>query len=213
MAYRPPAPRLPRTVEFTVAEIAFLNSIKPWSKDKWDKSFGTAAEHNSRNEIKDEIKRQLEIIQDNYCAYCGLDLRLAYEVHKEHIAPQYKHPHYIFEPRNLILACNFCNMHKKKKKTVNTDTRNYDTEVFRILHPHKDDFCDFLTCDFIAGDLVFSILEKDPLKTQNTIDCVGLNAPHLIAQRGAIIIRSAYNRLGNLDTQIKEISSQNRRGR
>ena len=107
MAFRQPANRLPNTVNFTLAEITFLNSIKPWDKSKWSGNCGSPAINLSRNAVKDEIKRQLIDIQDNYCAICGLNLSLAYEVHREHIAPQYKQPKYIFEPGNLVLTCNF----------------------------------------------------------------------------------------------------------
>lgn len=211
MAYRNPTTHFLTTAQFTQEEIDFLESIKPWSKEKWSKTFGTAAQHTSRNNIKIKIKTELEGIQLNYCAFCGLDLTLAYEVHREHIAPQYLHPHYIFEPENLVLACNFCNMEKGKKRTVSTDTRNYATEVFLILHPHRDDFDSFLACDFVNREIIFTIVGPDPIKTQATINCVGLAEPHLMAQRGAIIFKASLPVTANEDIIVKEIVSKNRR--
>lgn len=192
--YRQPAPRLPSTVQFSVAQTTFLDSIKPWEQKQWSKSFGTPVQHNSRNEIKTEIKSQLETIQDNYCAFCGLDLALAPDVHREHIAPQYKHPTYIFEPENLVLACYYCNMHKNKKLTVTSATGVYATETFKIHHPHRDDYNLYLSCNFNNNDLVFTIVNPDGGKTQATIDCVGLAEPHLVTQRGAIILKEELSR-------------------
>jgi uncharacterized protein (TIGR02646 family) len=213
MPYRQPAQRLPNTIQFSAAEIAFLNSIKPWIKKQWSESFATAAEHTSRDSIKVEIKRQLLIIQNNYCAFCGLNLDLAYEVHREHIAPQYKHLNYIFETENLVLTCNFCNMHKGKKLTAISNTGNYATEVFKILHPHRDDFSTRLSCDFASNELVFKILNPDGGKTQETINCVGLAEPHLMSQRGAIILKDAMPKSFLLDLLVKFSIKSNRKRR
>jgi uncharacterized protein (TIGR02646 family) len=212
MAFRNPSPRLPQTVTFDAIESAFLESIKPWSKEKWSDSFGTPAENASRNAIKVKIKIDLEGIQDYYCAFCGLDLNLAYAVHREHIAPQYKHPHYIFEPANLVLTCNFCNMHKGKRKTVENDTKVYATTTFKILHPYRDNFNDYLACDYASRELIFTIVGPEPDKTQETIKCAGLDEPHLMSQRGAIIFKSSLPVTPDEDDLVKEIVSKTRRG-
>lgn len=211
MAYRPPSTILSGTVSFNAAEINFLNSIKPWSKEQWSTSFGTPAQNQSRNDIKTKIKSDLKTIQNNYCAFCGLNLSLAYKVQREHIAPQYKHPHYIFEPENLVLSCNYCNEHKGKKRTVINDTLDYATTTFDILHPHRDNFNQYLSCDFHRSELIFKIIGPERIKTQNTIDCVGLLEPHLISQRGAIILKASLPSFGILDTIVKLIVSINRR--
>jgi uncharacterized protein (TIGR02646 family) len=213
MAFRNPSPRLPRTVAFDAAESAFLESIKPWSKEKWKDSFGTPAENAFRDAIKVKIKMDLKSIQCNYCAFCGLDLQLAYEVHREHIAPQYKHPHFIFEPSNLVLACNFCNMHKGKKRTVLNDTKDYHTTTFRILHPHRDNYNEYLFCDYMSRELIFTIIGPEPDKTKATIKCVGLDEPHLMSQRGAIIFKASLPLTPNEDDLVKEIVAKNRRGK
>lgn len=213
MAYRQPSTRLSSTVQFTQAEVAFLAKIQPWSKKKWSESLGTAADNTERNNIKNKIKTELESIQDNYCAFCGLNLSLAYKVQREHIAPQYKHPHYIFEPENLVLACNYCNEKKLTKKTVIDDTLDYATSTFNILHPHRDNFNEYLACDFRKNELVFTIVGPEPIKTQNTINCVGLADTHLVTQRGAIILKSALPNFWALDQLIKLIVSKSRKKR
>lgn len=211
MAYRPPSTALTDTVSFDIAETTFLNSIKPWTKEQWSTSFGTPAQNQSRNDIKTKIKSELEIIQNSYCAFCGLDLSLAYKVQREHIAPQYKHPHYIFEPENLVLACNYCNEHKGKKGTVINDTLVYATTTFNILHPHRDNFNQYLDCNFVRNELIFTIIGPERVKTQKTIDCVGLLEPHLMSQRGAIILKASLPNFGILDAMVKLIVSINRR--
>jgi uncharacterized protein (TIGR02646 family) len=202
--YRQPGPRLARTVQFSQGQMTFLNSIKPWTKKQWSSVFGTPIEHNARNDIKNEIKSQLEVIQDNYCAFCGMDLALAPDVHREHLAPQYKHPSYIFEPENLVLACYYCNMHKKKKLTVTTNTGLYNTETFKILHPHRDDYNLYLSCNFNNNELVFTILNPLGGKTKATIDCVGLAEPHLVTQRGALILKEELSRIPPLNFLVNQ---------
>lgn len=206
MPFRQPAPRLINTVQFSAPEIAFLNSIKPWEKKHWTADFGTPAENKAIRDIKDEIINQLTPIQNNYCAFCGLNLSLAHKIHREHIAPQYKHPDYIFEPKNLVLSCNFCNEYKMKKRTVIAPyTGTYGTEQFMILHPHRDDYSTRLSCDFSKNELVFKIIDPDSGKTQATIECVGLAAPHLMSQRGAIILKEAMPKSVVLDLLVKAI--------
>jgi uncharacterized protein (TIGR02646 family) len=209
--FRRPAARLAKTVQFSAAHVVFLNSIKPWQKKHWDKSFGTPAQNATRNAIKEEIKTQLVTIQNNYCAFCGIDLDIVPNMHREHIAPQYKHPTYIFEPENLVLACYYCNMHKNKKKTVITQTNIYKTELFKILHPHRDDFSAHLDCDTDNNDLVFTILDPAGGKTQETIDCVGLAEPHLVTQRGAVILKKELSRIPPLNFLVNQTIKERRK--
>lgn len=211
MPYRSPAPRLPSTVTLDEAQNTFLNDIKPWTKEKWDKSFGSPDEHTKRNRIKEEIRAQLLDIQKGYCAFCGLNLKLAHKVHREHIAPQYKYPDYIFELENLVLACNFCNDKKGRYNTIDSSTGNYRTENFNILHPHRDDFSAHLSCDFTKYELVFKIIGPDKIKAQNTIDRVGLAEPHLVSLRGAIILKEKLPSTGPLNWIVKRIISVTRK--
>lgn len=212
MSYRNPTTRFVTKVQFSQGEIDFLESIKPWSPEKWSKSFGTPAQNQARNTIKGKIKTDLETIQNNYCAFCGIDLQKVYKVHREHIAPQYRHPYYIFEPENLVLACIHCNDFKGKKRTVITDTQNYTSTTFNILHPYRDDYNQYLECDFQNRELIFSIIGPEPEKTLNTIKCVGLDEPHLMTIRGAVILHDALPITPNEDNLVKEIVSKTRRG-
>lgn len=212
MAYRNPSVRFQNVIEYDENEIAFLDCIREWTKKHWTGKFGTPQQHTQRRNLLTKIKNSLEQIQENYCAFCGLDLNLAHEAHREHIAPQYKHPHYIFEPKNLVLACNFCNMHKGKRLTVINDTKDYETTTFKIWHPYFDDFNSYLECDISENhDLVFKIIGDNKEKTKITIDVLGLNKPNLIVQRGAIIMKDSIPKDPVLGELIRQAMLSNRK--
>lgn len=212
MAFRKPTTKLSRHITYSQEYKDFLNSIRPWGKSHWSNSFGTPEQHNIRNEIKAFIKSELEIIQDNYCAFCGINLTKVHEVHREHIAPQYKHPHYIFEEENLVLSCCYCNKHKGRYLTVVNDTNDYSTTTFKILHPHKDNYSDYLDCDFDNRQIVFTIIGNQRVKTRKTISVFGLNEPHLMTIRGGIIFQELYPVTANENDIINNIISSNRNG-
>lgn len=213
MAFREPANRLPRKIEYSEEHFNFLNDLKPWKKSQWSSSLGTPELNKIRKDIKDFIKEELETIQDNYCAFCGINLSKVYKVHREHIAPQYKHEHYIYEPENLVLSCCYCNDHKGTRLTVIEDTEDYQTTTFKIHHPHRDNYSDFLECDFNnKRQLIFSIIGNDREKTQATITCLGLNEPHLMTIRGGIIFQALYPVSEGENELMKEIISVNRKG-
>lgn len=191
MPFRKPVPKLKETIKYTQEEIKFLDSIKPWD-NKWYKTCGTPEANTKRDAIKDSIKTQLLKIQDYYCAFCGLNLKLAYKIHREHIAPQYKYGDYIFEPENLVLSCNYCNDKKGTKITVQNEKGTYASTTFNILHPYRDDYNKYLSCEFTKNELIFKVIGPEPVKTKVTIETMGLNDVHLVTQRSALIYY--YNR-------------------
>ncbi|MFH6950018.1 HNH endonuclease [Flavobacterium sp. FlaQc-51] len=212
MPYRSPGSKIANTFQYTQEESDFLTSIKPW-ENKWTLNLGSPANNNQRKAIKTKIKTDLIGIQGNYCAFCGLNLKLTHQVHREHIAPQYKHPEYIFEPENLVLSCDYCNLEKGKKLTVSTNTGEYATENFKILHPYRDDFDKHLACDFTKKELVFKIINADPAKAEFTIKCVGLDLPHLMTLRAAIIILHSLPSNNFFDSLYSQIINWKRKAR
>lgn len=207
MPYRSPSARLPFTLHYSQAENTFLASIIPWEKKHWSANFGTAQQNAEMRALKTNIKAYLIAIQGNYCGFCGINLDIVPAVHREHIAPQYKNPHYIFEPENLVLSCYYCNMHKMKKLTMTTDTKTYSTEQFMILHPYRDDYNQHLSCNFANKELVFKVIAADPTKALATIDCVGLDAPHLMTQRAALILMASLPSNNFFDSLYRRIIS------
>jgi len=94
-----------------------------------------------RNEIKRIIKRHLNTNQGHHCAFCGLDMRTR-GAQIEHIAPKGAklYPQFMWEPKNLILACPSCNGFTKKStyNTILVLRPVYKDCVFNIVHPYFD---------------------------------------------------------------------------
>ncbi|MCW0322562.1 HNH endonuclease [Pantoea dispersa] len=124
----------------------------------WDKSFKDdigfeEGDISKRARLKKIIKIFLTKQQQAYCYYCGRSFYLFGEnpkmygryIHIDHILPKNaSHGHYgrfVFEPKNLILACAICNGidYKGTKDFCATPTIDYDHMSFSIVHPYFDD--------------------------------------------------------------------------
>lgn len=108
-------------VELAEDSLDRLEDLKPFEKSHWDNS--------SLNDIKEDIRAQLLDIQNEECPYCGLDLGgTSSNRHIEHIAPKSTYPQFLFTPKNLALACQYCNGFEKKgsKDTVALLKDEYD---------------------------------------------------------------------------------------
>ena len=89
--------------------------------------------------------------QKGKCAYCKepVSLRSAANCHVEHIVPKSKYLSFIFEAKNLCVACADCNEIKREQETlgiepdplINGNIRvQYprSSNAFKIVHPHFD---------------------------------------------------------------------------
>lgn len=124
-----------------------INFLKPITGNEWDckaadfrkRKRGLAKR---RNELKKIIKQQLERLQGDDCAFCGLNLKTR-GAQIEHIAPKGStlHPQFMFERKNLILSCPLCNGFEKKHTfdTIDVIDINYSNCRFNIVHPYFDD--------------------------------------------------------------------------
>lgn len=116
----------------------FLQSL-PLQPGVWDRSDIKA--------IKTEIHTQLLILQNNNCCYCGLKVNEGGRAEIDHIAKKGgpKRPAYtefIFTPKNLAIACQYCNSSSKKGQDdvlSYTNLTNYDNCTFKIVHPYFHD--------------------------------------------------------------------------
>jgi uncharacterized protein (TIGR02646 family) len=189
--FRNPGLRLANTFSYEAADDIFLQLLRPWSTDKYKEKTKSPQVNNRIREIKVDIREKLYLIQNFYCAFCGINLTIAREVHREHIAPQSQHGEYIFEPENLVLACYDCNDFKGKKRTVANDTHSYSTTTFNILHPYRDDYGAFIQAFYEAGGLFFQVISGvTDERAANTIKCLGLDDSILIKERGMRIYNS-----------------------
>lgn len=108
---------------------------------------------NDLQTLRSHIRNHYRTQQRGVCAYCkkSVSLQSASNCHVEHIAPKSKYPKFIFEPKNLCVACADCNEIKREQEilseepdtVVDGDTRvNYprSSGAFFIVHPHFDTY-------------------------------------------------------------------------
>ena len=203
-----PGNKLTSLVKYSFADKRFLISIKPWSADHYKGKADSPTKNREIQRIKEFIRKELITIQNNYCAFCGLDLNIVKEFHREHIAPQSQHNHYIFTPENLVLACYDCNDAKGKSKTVITDTEKYKSTNFLILHPYRDNFGDFIIPFYENGGLWFEVIRGvTDDRADKTIKILGLQDPKLIKERGMRIKNALIPVTPQEDEIIREICS------
>ncbi|WP_281234840.1 hypothetical protein [Flavobacterium gelatinilyticum] len=131
--------QLTSTYMLTAGDQAVIDGLIPFPAGIWNDGRVSA--------IKQEIHRQLLIIQNNNCCYCGLKVNEAGRAEVEHIANKggLKRPAYVefvFTKENLAIACQFCNSSSKKGQEdimLNVDLANYSKCTFKIVHPYFDD--------------------------------------------------------------------------
>ena len=108
------------------------------------------------DELKKNIRDYARIQQGNRCCYCKSVLPFDKGTTDiEHILPKKKYPNFVYEPKNLALACKTCNTNKGEKEVLNkTDIKRYpstSTNV-KIIHHHYDKYEDHID---IIGDCVY----------------------------------------------------------
>lgn len=114
------------------------------------------------------LKSDLYKRQGGYCAYCEC-LTAERDLQIEHFAPKgsKEHPMYVeqqFNPLNLVLSCEDCNMtYKKTYDPVLKLQDDYSKWTFKIVHPYFDNPKDFFSLvpldDGTKG--FFPIIRKD----------------------------------------------------
>src|SRR5690606_29550423 len=84
--------------------------------------------------FKDEIMEQGLVIQSGRCAWCTLEVGESGRrtAHRDHIAPKARYPAWTFVPKNLVVACEYCNGFLVKG----------ETDTVASLSDHYED-CDF----------------------------------------------------------------------
>jgi uncharacterized protein (TIGR02646 family) len=177
--------------------IKVVRFLKPLVGNEWDckagdfrkKKFGIASR---RNELKDVIRQQLETLQGDECAFCGLSLK-SRVAQIEHIAPKGSelYPQFMFEKKNLILACSLCNGFEKKSTfdTIESLDVNYSKCTFKIVHPYFDDPDDHLEYITLPGSTLaylIQVKEKNGIKSpkgEQTISLFELDSSAMTEER------------------------------
>lgn len=157
-------------IRYTKKHKRTIRLLKPLRGNEWDalaknlqrKIYGLATR---RDELKTFIKSQLDLLQGEECAFCGLSLKTRVR-QIEHIAPKGAklHPQFMFESKNLVLACSLCNGFERKSTfdTIVAPHQNYFNCTFNIIHPYFDDPDDHL--EYIVhpeSNLAFLIQVKE----------------------------------------------------
>jgi uncharacterized protein (TIGR02646 family) len=158
----------------------YLATLSPYTAAVWD------IKTVKMTEIKRKMKEDLWLLQNGLCAYCmkELDPRipsdggLALDGDREHIAPKSLHPEYIFESKNLVLACIVCNRTlKNDTDTIHTKNLNYDNCRFNIVHPYLDTISQHI--EFTDG-VITKIFTPEG---SETVEMFKLDEPWLTRQR------------------------------
>lgn len=148
--------------------------------------------------LKHEITKCLQDLQGEFCAYCGMPLRVTSAAQIEHIAPKGngRYPQFMFNISNLVHACTLCNGFEKKEKKGHFNTiggpanANYELCYFNIVHPYLDNPDDHY--DFTQAGIKVLITHKT-LKGQKSIAVFELDGEPLTSERGKTIIIARYN--------------------
>jgi len=126
--------------DFEAIESARVDTGDPW-KSKYVKG------------LKKKVKAHYRAARGEVCCYCVCNTHGEhnYVLHIEHVLPQ-SHPHfsrYIFEPKNLSVACLRCNFEKGADISFltsmdNAKARPFDSETYKFIHPNFDSYHDHL---------------------------------------------------------------------
>ncbi|EPO5351491.1 HNH endonuclease [Klebsiella michiganensis] len=122
--------------------------------------------------VKKEIRQHYLKYQKNMCAYCRTEVLhnhgLYWDI--EHIIPKDKYAVFLFEPRNLALACRPCNGKKSNKKVFNkriykTSSYPSDGDLFSIIHPHYDKYSAHMEMYTYEGRVIYEPISDKGLNT------------------------------------------------
>jgi len=195
------------TIVYTNAQNLFITSLMPLSSNDWDRTLvGTGRPYGAttrRNELKTHIRAELERIQLPFCIYCGFHEDIVGHLQRDHIAPKGIYPEFLFEAKNLVLACGNCNGFLKKKNfdTISSVSSVYNRCRFKIVHPYRDRYQDHLKFAFVGGDIV---IKHKPYsrKGKATVEMTGINEPIPAQLRGAALMRRHIQLTPALDTLL-----------
>lgn len=137
-------------------------------------------------EFKSEVLKQGLVIQSEQCAWCTLPIgeKGRRTAHRDHIAPKAKYPLWTFLPKNIVIACEYCNGFAVKGDidTVASAVDAYDECAFYLVHPYLDEPSEHLSfvCD---ADGTKVVIESQSGKGSWTIEKLKLDTPGATMER------------------------------
>jgi len=95
--------------------------------------------------IKTGIKNHYKIVQNYACPYCKVVYPITHGMFWdiEHIIAKSNKPQFMFEPKNLCVACKDCNGAKSSKEVLVNPSRVTFPVIdsdYKIVHPHFDKY-------------------------------------------------------------------------
>ena len=139
-------------------------------------------------DFKRSIKDYYRIQQNEQCCYCKRvtvgEFRMVLDI--EHILPKGNQAYrkYMFEPKNLSIACKRCNMEIKKQdvsfvaQNSNLTPNFENSQNYLFIHPHSDNYWDYLEYSMVVDNDIMLIqysVNNDQPKGHYTYDYFKLN--------------------------------------
>jgi uncharacterized protein (TIGR02646 family) len=200
--------QIPSTYNLSIQEQNLIDLLIPFQPGIWDSS--------TVKDVKAEIHKQLLIIQNSNCCYCGLKVNEGGRAEIEHIANKggTKRPAYtefVFTKENLAIICQFCNSSSKKGQEDildNVDLTNYNNCTFKIVHPYFDNPDSHYTWTKGRYKILISSISTQGNKS---IELFGLDSEsHTLARAKQAMFEnklSKYNQRIQIRNRIAEIFS------
>lgn len=152
MAFEPRArsPVLLGLSDVTTAEHAQLSTSGAVDANYWNVQ--PEADKSMFVRFKSEVKDHYFFGQGRRCCYCSFELANDHATFDaEHILDKSTHPQFMFELNNLAAACKPCNRAKNNRSAVVNDvplvTVPLESAAYRVVHPHLDEWTDYLEFD------------------------------------------------------------------
>lgn len=131
---------------YTESDQATVDAYESLEPDEQDPEYWS---DETLTKLRTRVKAYYIAAQNSRCCYCNIQFLTTSHRHwdLEHVASRTRHPRFMFTPLNLAASCPDCNLHKGEKETlVNPKRKSYpsDSDSFRIIHPHFDNFGDHI---------------------------------------------------------------------
>lgn len=137
-------------MEVSLEDHDYLRECGKTNHEFWDQKEGEIVP--LLRQFRKEIKSHYWFVQGRRCCYCSKEL----DAHQgsfdaEHILPKVHFPQLMFELVNLAIGCKTCNG-RKSNKTIHLGSNAIaevplNSEYYNIVHPHLDDWSEYLSFD------------------------------------------------------------------
>jgi len=192
---------MPGRVWYNPTQKGFINGMPVLQGFEWDGKLPRPpwkwGDRQTIDALKKYINDSLQVVQENICAFCGMQLYVTSSPQIEHIAPKGngRYPQYMFHSCNLVLACSLCNGFEKKEKKEHFNTVGrldpvYERCYFNIVHPHLDDPDNHYDINRNGMHITISNLT---LKGQKSITIFKLDEEPLTTERGKSLMTKLYD--------------------